>query len=185
VAHVVVPDACVLVNAAVRDTILRAAERDLIQVAWSQDILSEMTRALEQDLGLAADKSLKLRSEMEGAFAENLVTGYEPLVPAMKNHPKDRHVLATAVVAGAGSIVTFNVRHFPENACGPYGIQVLEPDTFLLDLWNMWPDEVVSVLQGQAQDLSPAWSLEQLFVRLQRDVPLLVEAIRRSDKFNP
>ena len=34
----------------------------------------------------------------------------------MTNHPKDRHVLATAVRTGAQTIVTFNLKDFPEAA---------------------------------------------------------------------
>ena len=46
------------------------------------------------------------RSEMERLFPEAEVTGYEPLIPAMQNDEKDRHVLAAAVRAGASLVVT-------------------------------------------------------------------------------
>jgi hypothetical protein len=40
----VVIDACVLFNAPVRDTLLRAAEHGLYRVHWSQKILDETTK---------------------------------------------------------------------------------------------------------------------------------------------
>lgn len=48
-------DACVLVNAAVRDTILRTAASDIfdLQIAISRDILSETRRALIDHRGIA------------------------------------------------------------------------------------------------------------------------------------
>jgi predicted nucleic acid-binding protein len=42
------------------------------------------------------------------------VTGHEPLIAAMKNDEKDRHVVAAAVKAGAQVIVTSNLKHFRE-----------------------------------------------------------------------
>ena len=44
------------------------------------------------------------------AFWGCWVDGYEPLVPAMGNYSKGRHVLAAAVRTGAQTIVTFNLR---------------------------------------------------------------------------
>ncbi len=71
---------------------------------------------------------------MEEAFPEAMVPrqAYERLIPAMANNSKDRHVLAAAVAGRADVIVTFNVSDFPAEACGPYGIDVQDPDTFLV-----------------------------------------------------
>ena len=43
---------------------------------------------------------------MNKAFPESLVTDHESLIAGMKNDPKDRHVGAAAVKAGAQVIVT-------------------------------------------------------------------------------
>jgi hypothetical protein len=51
---------------------------------------------------VAADKAARLRSTLERFFPEAIVTGYEPLVAAVRNDAKDRHVGAVAVKAGAG-----------------------------------------------------------------------------------
>ncbi|HMA95495.1 MAG TPA: hypothetical protein VKP30_22555 [Polyangiaceae bacterium] len=41
-------------------------------------------------------------------FPEADVTDYEPLIAAMQNDPKDRHVVAAAVKSGAQVIATSN-----------------------------------------------------------------------------
>lgn len=50
-AFVALLDANVLVNAPIRDTLLRAAEESLYRLILSVDILEEMRRALETNLG--------------------------------------------------------------------------------------------------------------------------------------
>jgi hypothetical protein len=48
------------------------------------------------------------------------IVRYEDLIPAMTNHPKDRHVLAAAVRAGAKVIVTYNIKDYPRSSLTPY-----------------------------------------------------------------
>jgi len=62
--------------------------------------------------GLPAELVDRRIRQMTWAFPDAMVTGYESLVDAMTNHPKDRHVLAAAVRANAEVIVTFNLSDF-------------------------------------------------------------------------
>lgn len=43
--------------------------------------------------------------------------------------PNDEHVLAAAVVVGAGAIVTHNIGHFPQSKL-PTGIEAITPAEF-------------------------------------------------------
>jgi len=56
-------------------------------------------------------------------FGDAWVTGCEPLIDRMNNHPKDRHVLAAAVKCGASVIVTYNKRDFPAATTEPWGVE--------------------------------------------------------------
>ena len=103
-----------LVNAAVRDALLRLAEPPHLDLpSWSQDIMQETRRTLGIRLHLTPAQTAHLTEELETHFADAWVEGYEALIPAMKNHPKDRHVLAAAVRCRAQMIVTFNLKDFP------------------------------------------------------------------------
>jgi predicted nucleic acid-binding protein len=106
----VVLDACVVYPMHLRDVLLQAAAEGLYQVYWSQEILDEATRNLVSNLQIADSQAARLITAMSGAFPESLVTDYEHLVVAMRNDPKDRHVAAAAVKAGAQIIVTENIR---------------------------------------------------------------------------
>lgn len=50
-------DASVLVPAALRDTLLRAAASYLYRLLWSSEILAEVERALLQDIGLRPEQA--------------------------------------------------------------------------------------------------------------------------------
>jgi hypothetical protein len=69
----------------------------------------------------------------------------------MVNDPKDRHVLAAAVMIDAEYIVTANLRDFPAYALEPYAIDALHPDDFLCDLLDAEPERLVEVIIKQAE----------------------------------
>ena len=63
----VILDACVLVNAALRDTLLRLAEPpcSLYLPRWSKDIIEETRRTLETKLGLTPAQTAHLLHQLE------------------------------------------------------------------------------------------------------------------------
>src|SRR5262245_39751657 len=87
---------------------------------------------------------------MRQFFPEAEVRGYQRLIPFMTNHPKDRHVMAAAVAAGAEFIVTANLRDFPPFSTDPHGIEVQHPDDFLCDLVDREPDVMAEIITDQA-----------------------------------
>ncbi len=102
----VVLDACVLYPVALRDSLLRLAELDLLQVLWSRHILDEMKLAiLRRRPDIASSKIDLMIDAMRTAFPEAEVDGWEALESDMFNHPDDRHVLALAVHAWAQAVL--------------------------------------------------------------------------------
>lgn len=174
-------DANVIWSAALRDTLLIAAERGLFRPAWTLLILNEMSRNLKAkrpDLAGRIDRSVLQIIEF---FPDALVQGYEGLVPEMTNHTGDRHVLAAAVRAEASIIVTWNKSHFPLAACAPYGIRPMTPDEFLCQLWLQDAQQMVLVLVEQSTHLiSPPRTLNQLLDTLRQSVPAFAEMAANS-----
>jgi len=104
-------DACVLVPMPLADTLLRlAAGPRLYLPKWSNQIMVEVSRTLQENFSLSAQKAMYRESEIRRHFPEAWIEDYENLIPAMTNHPKDRHVLAAAVRAGAKTILTYNIK---------------------------------------------------------------------------
>jgi hypothetical protein len=59
--------------------------------------MDEVSRTLVNQWGLEPAKARRREEELRRHFPEAWVEGYKPLIDAMTNHPKDRHVLAVAV----------------------------------------------------------------------------------------
>lgn len=173
----VVLDACVLVNAALRDTLLRLAEPPQLYIPrWSNDIMQETTRTLETKLGLTSEQTGHLQDELKTHFADAWVEGYEALVPAMGNDAKDRHVLAAAVRSGSQTIVTFNLRHFPVEALEPWNVEAQSPDEFLIHQFHLEPGVVAEKINEQA---ARHGGLDRLLAIHNKTVPEFVSLLRR------
>lgn len=172
-------DACVLYPFTLRDTLLRAAESGLYRLSWSEDILEETRRNLVSTAAATEEAAQTLISVMREVFADAMVAGYEDLIPAMRNHPKDRHVLAASVVGRSQIIVTSNLRDFPPEALEPYGIEAQSPDVFLLHLNNLHPGRLLTILRQQAADLgNPPVAVEELLDGLAKSAPDFASAMR-------
>ena len=161
---------------ALRDTLLRLAEPPHLYLPrWSKDIILETVRTLETKLNVTPEQTAHLVHELESYFADAWVEDYDPLIPAMTNHPKDRHVLAAAVRTGAQTIVTFNLKDFPEAALTPWNVTAQSPDDFLAHQFHLDPDVVIQKLHEQAERRG---GIERLLEIHSQTVPEFVDLIR-------
>ncbi len=159
---IVVLDACVLIPMPLCDTLLRAAEASLFRFHTSDQILEETARNLAKilakrnnlELEKALGKAEKRIKQMKQAFPESLIEPKLEIINILKNDPKDRQVLATAIEAQANFIVTFNLKDFPANTLEPYNIKAISPDNFLVNLVNLFGwFKLFNILQQQADEL--------------------------------
>jgi predicted nucleic acid-binding protein len=171
-----------------RDVLLTIAEAGICQVRWSADVLDETERNLAARVKAKSERQARegaqyLRRIMEGAFPDAMVdrAAYERLIPAMANDEGDRHVLAAAVACRADVLVTANTRHFPEAACAPYGVDVQDPDTFLLHQFELSPDTLLARLGALAKERRhPMDSVEGILQALRPTAPrFAASALRR------
>ena len=175
-------DACVLIPAALRDTLLRASDAALYRAHWSEHILEEVARNLAEGF-IGPERAASLVRQVREHFPDAAVPleRYEPLIGVMTNHPKDRHVLAAAVAAGAEVIVTRNLRDFPAEALEPYGVEAQSPDEFLVSLFDLYPSLMVGIIERQAANLkNPPATVERVLDTLAVDAPSFVAQIRNA-----
>ena len=171
-------DACVLVPAALCDTLLRLAEEPaMYRPLWSQHILAEMARAMKGKLHRTAQEVAHKQQEMNKAFPEAMVTVPKSLAHALDGIPDegDRPVLATAIVAHANVIVTQNVRHFPKDYIDEYGILCQTADEFLIHQYHLGGQLVLDKLDDQAAGITK--SRDYVIKSLKNAAPKFAELV--------
>lgn len=131
-------DACFLYPNLVRGIILRLAEAGLIDPRWSPRVLAEWRIAAARGGGLAAEAAVEaIARRMAATFPHACGTpdpGAEQTL-ALRD-PADTHVLAGAIAAGAGELLTFNMRDFPTRRLAPHGATPRHPDGFLWEIFS-------------------------------------------------
>ncbi len=182
----VVLDACVLVGAGLRDTLLRLAETPgLYLPRWSDDILAEVERTLQKRFCKSPAQTGHLVQELRQSFPEAWVREYSDLMPTLRNDVKDRHVLAAAVRCGAQTIVTFNIRHFQPEAVHPYGIEVLHPDDFLVDQMDIDEALVICRFTEQAANIGRTVEQQVRAFHQTRALPSFAKALAKAAGLTP
>lgn len=170
-------DACVLYPSVLRETLLQIAAAGHFQPVWSDRIVAELIRHQVAHGRLTPDAVSTLRRRL-AAVPGATVTVDDALLAVMTNHPKDRHVLAAAVTAGAGCLVTANLKDFPPPATVPHGLTVQHPAAFLRDRYVADPTGITGVLRRLAAGWAPPVPLETLLHWLQTTAPRFARTVR-------
>lgn len=158
-----------------RDFLLSLAAESLYRPIWSTGILDEVVecevrkRVKRGAEPAAAELAAKrLIASMNDAFDDSCITGWEGLVGTYGlPDPDDEHVLAAAVVGGAGAIVTANHKDFPV-ALIPNGINITSPQRFALDTVSVHPGPAwVALNRIAARFSNPPMTADQILNALE------------------
>ena len=175
---VAVYDACVLYPSTLRDLLIRIAQAGLVQAKWTEEILDEVFRNLQENRpDLDVERLKRTRELMMSSIRDVLVVGYEPLVDVVTlPDPDDRHVLAAAIRARAQLIVTANLPDFPAASLRPWDVEAVSPDDFVRAQIDLGRDLVYAAVTRIADSWrNPAGTVADVLTRLERDG--LVESV--------
>lgn len=178
---VAVYDACVLYPAPLRDLLMHLALSGLFRARWTTRIHEEwMTALLENRPDLVREQLEWTRDQMDTAVPDCLVTGYEHLESGLDlPDPGDRHVLAAAILCQARTIVSYNLKHFPDEVLAQYGLCAQHPDQFIEHAFDLNPAAVCKAVHDQRASLKhPPKTVEELFdTYLERGLATTVAAL--------
>ncbi|HYX18825.1 MAG TPA: PIN domain-containing protein [Nostoc sp.] len=166
----VVLDSCVIYPMPLCDTLMRAAEAELYELHFSQEILDGATRNLLKDGRMKTDaQAAYFQEQIKTNFPDAMVEVPEYLVAAMTNDPGDHHVVAAAIVAKAEVIVTSNLDDFPVKSLAPYKIEAWHPDDFLVYLDEQHPGTMIKIIWEQSNALKLPRSVPETLDRLEKN----------------
>lgn len=169
-------DSCVMANYAVCDLFLRLAEKPrMLLPKWTKDILEEVHRTHTQKLAWERELADSFQEAVQEAFPEAMITGYQPLITAMTNHEKDRHVLAAAVREKLDIIITFNLRDFKKDHLEMWGISAIHPQDYLITLYEMNPAGVMVRLTDIS--LKQQQDMESTLIDLGKSLPAFASLV--------
>jgi hypothetical protein len=168
-------DACALADVLRRNLLLTLVRAEFFRVRWSQPIMEETQAAIGRMLGArdipdATARAARARAEMERAFEDAMVDGFDHFLAVCEAMPdrNDRHVLAAAIGAQAQVIVTENLRHFPDHVLAPFDIEARSADAFIADTAMLdMGRAAVAVQRMRLRFGSPPVSVDDLFIKLE------------------
>ena len=168
-------DACALAGALQRNLLLTLAEAEFFRVRWSEKVLDETQTAIEAIVAKKGDPdparaAIRARGAMEQAFEDAMVDGFDHLLAVCGDVPdaKDRHVLAAAIGTRADVIVTDNLKHFPNHALAPFGIEARSADVFIADTAMLDIARAVTAFRQMRSGWSnPTTSVDDLLVKME------------------
>ena len=165
-------DACVLYPMAMTDALMSLATTGLFAAKWSTAIEEEWIGALEANRPDLKGRLGVRRDQIRLAVPDWEVpaVAWRALSPCLElPDAKDVHVLAAAIAGHADCIVTANLKHFPRDRVDPYGIEVIHPDTFIINQWDLNALVVVAAFKRmRARWKKPETTAEDFSLAMER-----------------
>ncbi len=179
VPPVVVLDANLLYPFQLRNLLVQFGVDGVIAPRWTERIHEEWISNLVTAGRTPLDRLRRTRDLMNRALPEADVPGWKQHMRDLAlPDPDDRHVLALA--AGAGTILTMNLRDFPAPALATYGVQAIHPDGFLCELHDADPELIRASAEAAYANLSQSTpSFPEYLDALERQgMPALARRLR-------
>ena len=176
-------DSNVLFPFSVMDVLLALSEDGVHEVIWTDDLLDEWERVIVREHKRSPESAAQITTAVREFFKDGKVERdeYEHLIAEMPGKDADDHAhMAAAVVRQPCTILTNNAKDFPTAPLAKRGMRVTDPDTYLCEIAQELPDEVVDTLvRLAAEKTRPPKTAHNLLDDLEKaGVPWFAEMVR-------
>lgn len=181
----VLADTNVLFPFSIMDLLLALSEDRLHTSLWTDALLDEWEDVIVREQQRTPDTAASLTAAVKEFFAADKIerAEYEHLISAMPGKdPDDHEHMAAAVARQPCTLLTNNRDDFPSKHLRQRGVRVLDPDAYLCELIDEWPDEVIATVVRVAQEKRhpPRTSADQLGLLERAGVPKFTAKVRRA-----
>jgi len=142
-------DSNVLFPFSVMDLLLALSEDGLHQVIWTGDLLDEWERVIVREKKRSPVSAAQITTAVREFFEDSEVERdeYEHLIAEMPGKDPDDHAhMAAAVARQPCTILTNNAKDFPPAPLAKRGVRVTDPDSYLCEIVENLPDEVIDTV---------------------------------------
>jgi predicted nucleic acid-binding protein len=183
--YTAVLDACVLYQLAIADSLMSIAVTGLFAAKWTTKIEEEWIGSLENDRPDLKGRLGSRRDDMREAVPDWEISeaAWISIAGSLKlPDPNDVHVLAAAIAGHADCIVTRNHQDFPGSILAAHGINVIDPDQFIVNQWDLENVPVMAAFKGmRARRKKPTENVEDFARTLERNgLPVTAQKIREA-----
>ncbi len=148
-------DTNVLFPFSVMDLLLALTEDGVHEVIWTDALLEEWEDVIVREKKRTPESAASITGAIRDFFDDSKVERdeYEDIVDEMPGPDEDDHEhMASAVARQPCTILTRNKKHFPSEPLAERGVRVTDPDTYLCELADDLPGEVIDTLVRLAQE---------------------------------
>jgi len=142
-------DTSVLFPFSVMDLFLALSENGIHEVVWTDELLDEWERVIVREHQRSPASAASVTAAIREWFADSRIdpATYRDLSPDMPGPDPDDHVhSAAAIAAHAAALITWDTAGFPVETLALRGLRVIDPDRYLVEVFEEFPDEVVNTI---------------------------------------
>jgi hypothetical protein len=142
-------DTNVLFPFSIMDLLLALTEDGVHEFIWTDALLDEWEDVIVREGKRTPESAASITSAVRDFFDDCKVERpeYEALVDEMPGPDEDDHEhMAASVARQPCTILTHDRKHFPAKPLHDRGVRVTDPDTYLCELVDDLPDEVIDTL---------------------------------------
>lgn len=150
-------DANVLWSPQQRNLILQIAFEDHIAVHWTDEVIREWLRNIDD---AQRAKSKKGTLPLMARLFPTALIGAGDDRPIGRTEAKDRHVALAAASIAPSVLLTWNLRDFDREALRALTVDLLTPDELLAALFDETPELIFEIAKAAQQNLTrsaPTW----------------------------